>query len=319
MWFRRKLKNRRHAREFVLDVKLRSSKVRATRVRMAAVSLGVVFTVVLAVYLAWQGADWGLRRLVYENNAFAIREMDVQTDGVLPLDRLRRWTGVKFGDNLLALDLARVKRDLEMVSLIQSVSVERILPHTLKVRVVEREPLAKLTALRPREGGGIDQRIYQLDAEGWVMTPLESPRTPPDSTDANELLPVVYGLSATEVQGGRRIALPQLQAALKFLAAFLECPMQSVVDLKSIDISSPDVLTVVTGQGSEIILGLTDFERQLRRWQLVYDSGQRLSKAIAWMDLAVSNNVPVRWLEASAVPPAPPKVTKPLRTRKKHV
>ena len=119
MWFNRKPKNRRLGREHVLDVKLRSSKVRATRARMAAVALGVVFASVLSVYLAWRAADWVLNELVYENTAFAIREIDVQTDGALPVDRLRRWAGVKFGDNLLALDLARVKRDLEMVSLIR--------------------------------------------------------------------------------------------------------------------------------------------------------------------------------------------------------
>ena len=54
-------------------------------------------------------------------------------------DQLRRWAGVKPGENLFALDLARVKRDLEMVPLIDSVSVERVLPRTLRIRVTERE------------------------------------------------------------------------------------------------------------------------------------------------------------------------------------
>ena len=37
------------------------------------------------------------------------------------------------------------------------------------------------------------------------------------------------------------------------------------------------------------------------------------------LDLAVTNNIPLRWLEASAVPPAAPKSPKPLRPKKKHV
>jgi hypothetical protein len=32
--------------------------------------------------------------------------MDVQTDGVIAPEQLRRWTGVKLGANLIALDLA---------------------------------------------------------------------------------------------------------------------------------------------------------------------------------------------------------------------
>ena len=61
--------------------------------------------------------------------------------------------GVKVGQNLLALDLARVKRDLEMVSAIRSATVERMAPHTLKLRVSEREPLAQFSVLRLKSDG----------------------------------------------------------------------------------------------------------------------------------------------------------------------
>ena len=39
----------------------------------------------------------------------------------------------------------------------------------------------------------------------------------------------------------------------------------------------------------------------------------------AELDLAVSNNVPLTWLEASAAPQNPPKLSKPQPNRKKHV
>ena len=122
MWRKRKPKNRRLGREQVLDVKLRSSQVRAARTRVTALSLGAVFATVFGLYLLYRGGDWALNRLVYENKAFAIQEIDVQTDGVIAVDQLRRWAGVKPEENLLALDLARVKRDLELVPLVQSVS-----------------------------------------------------------------------------------------------------------------------------------------------------------------------------------------------------
>jgi len=38
-----------------------------------------------------------------------------------------------------------VKRNLELVSVIDSVSVERVLPRTLKIRVTERDPIRRLT------------------------------------------------------------------------------------------------------------------------------------------------------------------------------
>lgn len=282
-------------------------------------ALGIVFASVLAVYLAWRGADWLLNEVAYQNTAFAIREIDVQTDGVLPLDKIRRWAGVKFGDNLLALDLARVKRDLEMVSLIESASVERILPRTLRVRVIEREAIAQVNVLRPRPGGGIDAHPLQLDPAGYAMVPFERSGGTGATNGVPNPLPVIYGIAAHEMQGGRRIALPPVQAALQFLVAFSESPMHGFVDIKSVDISTSDSLVVTTGQGSEIVLGTGNFDQQLLRWHAIFVSGQKAGKAIATVDLAVSNNVPARWLEASALPPSAPKAVKPLRTRKKNV
>src|SRR6266540_5550445 len=139
MWFSRKLRNRRSGRRYVLDVKLRSDHVRATRMRLGAIALGVLFGTVFGLYVLWRVGEWSLAQLVYKNRSFAIQQIDVQTDGVIALEQLRRWAGVKPGDNLFALDLARVKRDLEMVPVIGSVSVERVLPRTLRIRVTERE------------------------------------------------------------------------------------------------------------------------------------------------------------------------------------
>ena len=93
MWFRREKKNRRLSRGHVLDVKLRSGQVRATRTRLAAIAFGVLFGTVFGLYLFWCAGEWALDHFVYENPEFAIRHIDVQTDGVILPDQLRRWAG----------------------------------------------------------------------------------------------------------------------------------------------------------------------------------------------------------------------------------
>jgi hypothetical protein len=95
--------------------------------------------------------------------------------------------------------------------------------------------------------------------------------------------------------------------------------MAGLVDLSRVDVSSPEVLVVTTGQGSQVTFGLTDFGQQLRRWHSVFEEGQKTGGAVATLDLAVTNNIPLRWLEPSAVLPAPSKSPKPLRLKKKHV
>ena len=130
-----------------------SSSVRIACARagsaLVALLLFLAFSTVFGFYLIWNVGGWAMDRLVYENKTFDIQEIDVQTDGVISTDQLRLWAGVRHGENLLALDLARVKRDLEMVSLIRSVAVERVLPSTLRLRISEREPMAQLLAVEP--------------------------------------------------------------------------------------------------------------------------------------------------------------------------
>jgi cell division septal protein FtsQ len=320
MWFRSKTKNRRLGRVHVLDVKLRSSKVRAARVRIAAVGLGTFFAIVFTVYLLWCVGEWALNEFIYENKAFAIQSIDIQTDGAIAPDQLRRWAGLKVNDNLLALDMGKVRRDLQMIPRIQTASVDRVIPGTLVIRVVEREPLAQVNVTRPRpQGGGIDLQTYHLDPDGFVMLPLEPNQRSTSSAESEAPLPIVSGFDLNQVQPGRKIQDPQLQAALRLLVAFEHSPMSGLVEIKRVDVGTPETLLVTTTQGSEVSFGLGDPEQQIRRWRGIFEYGQRQGKAIASLDLAVSNSIPLRVVDASAVPQTQPKALKNPVNRKKHV
>jgi len=318
MFFHRKQKNRRLGRGHVLNVKLRSDQVRASRMRLASLAFAVLFGTAFGFYVLWRVGDWALNRLVYENHAFAIQQIDVQTDGVIAPDQLRRWADVKSGQNLLALDLARVKRNLELVPLIESVSVERVLPRTLRLRVTEREAVAQANVLRSGRGG-MAMDVFQLDAKGCVMVPLDPRLRTVPLTHTNDTLPVLKGVNGSELQPGRFVESPQTLAALRLISEFDWSPMAGVVDLRTVDVSLPEVLVVTTGQGGEVTFGLNDLERQLRRWREIHDLGRRMNKRIATLDLAVTNNIPARWLEASVPPPPAPKAPKTARTKRKNV
>ena len=321
MWFKREQnKNRRLHRHHVLDVKLRSDQVQATRLRLGLLALIVPLVTVLALYLVWRIGEATLNAFVYDNADFAIQQIDVQTDGVIAPEQLRRWTGVKPGANLIALDLAAVKRNLELVSVIDSVSVERVLPRTLKIRVTERDPIAQVNVPRADGANGIAVSVFQLDADGMVMQPLDPRLCTIPLAQMNSQLPVIAGVNAFQLQPGRRMELPQVQVALQLIAAFSKSPMAGLVDLRRVDISAPGVVVATTGQGSEITFGLDNLDQQLRRWRQIYDLGLRQQRAIASVDLAVANNVPVRWMLASAAPVSvTPKAVKPAKTRRKNV
>ena len=303
----------------MLDVKLRSSQVRAARTRLAVVALGIIFGTVFGLYLLWCMGGWALDKFVYKNSEFAVQQIEIRTDGVIAPDQLRRLSLVKPGENLIALDLAAVKRNLELVPTIGSVSVERILPRTLQIRVTERRPVAQVNVPRVATTGGITVSVFQLDADGYVMQPIDPRLCMIPLSQMSGQLPVIVGLNMYELQPGRRVESPQVWAALQLVAAFDHSPMAGFVDLRHIDVSSPGVVVATTEQGGRITFNLDNLDQQLRRWREIYDLGQRMNKAIVTLDLAVSNNVPVRWMEASVPPVTVPKAVNPAHIRRKNV
>jgi cell division protein FtsQ len=308
MWFKRERKNRRLNRGHLLDVKLRSDQIHASRVRLGLILLIVPLCTAFGLYLFWRTGEWALDRFVYENSEFAIQQVDVLSDGVIAPEQLRRWSGVKPGANLIALDLASVKRNFELVSTIGSVSVERILPRTLKIRVTERQPVAQVNVPGEGPSAEIAISVFQLDTNGFVMQPLDPRQCVIPLSQMNDQLPVITGLNVYQLQAGQRLQSPQALAALQLIGAFKHSPMAGRVDLRSIDVSSPGVVVATTGQGGEITFGLDNLEQQLRRWREIYDLGAGQNKMIASLDLAVANNVPVRWAEMITAPFAPKKL-----------
>ena len=319
MWpFRRKPENKRQDRRQILQVRLGAKQQQTARWRLARFLFMISTSLLLVIYGTWRGVDWLLDRMVYHIPAYALLEMDIQTDGVLAVDQLRRWAGLKLEDNLFSLELARIKRDLELCSAVQSVAVERVLPHTLKIRVAERIPVAQFLAPAVRSDQGGTPGCYQLDTDGWIILPLTAQqRSVPPQPD--ERYPLLTGFSLAQLRPGRQVESGPVRAALQFLTLFERSPMAGLVEVQQIDLSSSGLLHILTAQNSQVTLRSHDVEKQLHRWFLVHETGVQQSKHIATLDLSVSDNAPLRWLESSAVPPAAPKARRPLLYRRRHV
>ncbi|HEV2318897.1 MAG TPA: FtsQ-type POTRA domain-containing protein [Verrucomicrobiae bacterium] len=319
MLFKRDSKNRRLSRGHVLDVKVRSTQARATRIRLATGVFAVSFGTLFGLYLFWRIGEWTLDKFVYENPDFAIEQIDVQSSGAISEEQLRGWSGVRLGQNLIALDLAAVKRNLEMASAIDSASVERILPHTLKIRVTERVAVAQVDVPRALGNNGIAISIFELDANGFVMQPVDPRQRMIPLGQISGSLPVIAGVNIYQLQPGRRLETPEVLAALKMIAAFPRSPMAGLAQLQRVDVSAPRVFVATTVQGGEITFALDHLDEQLARWREIYDLGQRMNKTIASVDLAVENNVPVRWTDRISAPSLPSKTLDTQNSWRKNV
>jgi cell division septal protein FtsQ len=324
MWFRRdnKNRNRRIGREHVLDVKLRSDQVHAARVRVFTILGCLLFGTFFGIYLIWRAGELLLDKFVYENPDFAVLNIEIHTDGVLSPPQLRGNSNVRVGANLIQLDLAEVKRNLEMDSTVETASVERVLPHTLRIFVTERSPVAQVNTPCVDKNGNFSFAITQLDVKGVAMKPRDPRQCVVPMAELNPQLPVIIGLNAAKLKQGDSVPaedLPRALAALGLVSAFTHSPMAGLVDLRSVDISTPGILVVTTGQGGQITFSAGNFDQQLSRWRKIFDLGASQQRSIASADLAVENNIPVRWLNGVPQPAAPkPKNSNP-KSRRSNV
>lgn len=304
---KKKKTNRRNQRRHVLDVKLASNQLRRRRTQLAVSIVLLVAVLLTTVYFAWRGGYWAVQRFVYNNDQLTIRDFNVTTDGVIELRHLKQWTGITEGENQFAVDLHEIKRNLERHSMIRSVSLKRELPDTLRMSVSEREPIALIRVRRNGEGRVMTWRTFALDAEGHLMT-LNPAIVRRETEAAWQQLPWLMSTNMTDVITGPVLERPQVLAALEFIRAYRRADIRRSVEVTTINVDDPHVLRLGTTTGSEVVVLNESFDRQLARWRSVHDWLFERRHTYQWMDLSVSNNIPVHPLKFSQVSSPTPNV-----------
>jgi cell division protein FtsQ len=124
-----------------------------SRLRRLAWWAGILVVIAGAVYST---AQWSrlpldrslpssaLNRLIDASAALGFRVADIRVEGRATTDRetILYALGARPGTPILAVDPVRAKQQLEALPWVRSALIERRLPDTLYVRLVEREPLA---------------------------------------------------------------------------------------------------------------------------------------------------------------------------------
>lgn len=318
--FKRKGKNRKNDREGVLEVKMRSRTARAARIRLVTATIAAVGGTALCVLLGWQALQWALNRFVYANDAYAIRRIELRHEGRLRPDTILRWAGVEHGRNLLALDLDRVRHDLELNPWIARAEVEARRPDCLALTAFEREPVAQIVVWRVHlaERNAWPETNY-VDAAGFVLPPLRPEWLRPGAGADFSHLTRLVGLEYTEVVPGQRLDSPQIRAAISLIRAYESSSMYSLTDLEEVHVGYSEVLPGLLRRGTQVIFGLDGFERQMRRWRSIHEHAGVIGRDLGWLDLSVTNNLPARWMDSTNAVPTPSRAPKPPRPAKRHV
>ena len=298
MWGKKR--NRRQGRYRLLEVELPVGKARRQRVKMIVRWVGGLLGMAALFLGVWHGGAWVMRVGFYENEIFTVKTIDVRARGILQPAQLQKMAGVQTGENLFRVDLMRVKRDLELTPLIETAAVERVLPDTLRLRIVERRPIAQVVGYRQQADGTLARQVYWLDARGVVIPPI----APGLTTQKNQpkWLPLIVGIPPAKLLPGRTVDSPALRSALQLVSRFDLSPMAGLAHLRQIDVTGRETLGIVTWQGARVTLGLNGLDGQLQRWRQIHDLGRHHHRAVATVDLSIKNNLPVRWMQTPARP-----------------
>ena len=267
---------------------------------LAQTLMSIAFVGVIGVFLLWKGGAWILNELVYENSMFEIQRIQIGTDGMIAKEHYRTWTGIRDGDNVFKLDLARVKRDLESIPWVQGASVRRVLPDTVAIEVAERKPIATLPITEAdTERGGFIEIMCQVDSEGFIS---KIPREYLDREARNidyQRLPRILPYVDTVLREGRLSNAKQIKEALKLLNEFNKSNVSERVRIATIDLSEEGYLRVITSSHQKVLFGQTMlYRKQIARWGAVIEMAIANNKEIRELDLSVGNRHPLKWEDA---------------------
>ena len=190
------------------------------------------------------------------------------------------WSGIEaqlsqryVGRNIFSVNLYQIERTATLDPWVRAASVKRVLPGTIRVRVIERRPVA--VAL-------IEGVAHLVDREGYV---IGLTGTGPDD------LPVITGLRGIE---GDALAAALRRGVVMLERLSVRAPLFAE-RLSELDFSEPAHVAVQTlGGGPRLLLDPEMIDRNVNRWLDLGRAIRNRAGALDYVDLRWSQRIVVK-------------------------
>ena len=243
----------------------------------------VVFLLVLiggVLFGIKTGFDWIGRKLYSENSRFEIQHLIISCDGKLTEDYIREASGLREGMNLWEMSFGEIEEKLIAVSRIESVQLERKLPHTLIVKVKERMPVAMIT------GRHISKYPFMIDRYGYVLPHRRKLAS----------LPVIKGLDMDLVLG-EAVEHVDVETALKIIGICNGTGyLRTYVRIESLDLKYSDFIDMRLQGGIRVRMPRFSIKPKLQNLATVIKIANGEGRRVKEVDLTLdSAKVPVTY------------------------
>ncbi len=250
----------------------------------------------VAVFAAFGTAGFGLwegRAALLRDPRLTIpssRSIEISGNNHLTRAQLLSVFGEDVDRNLLTVPLETRRAELESLPWVEHATVMRLLPHTLRVAITERTPVAFV-----RQGG----EIGLVDANGVLLD-----FSPGASSDHDYSFPVVSGISA---QDPLSVRAARMRLYLHFTGDLDAGPDKVSNRLSEVDLSDPeDVKALIPDNGTDLLVhfGDSDFLARYQRYvQYLPDWKTRFPK-LASVDMRSERSVVLEMAPGATVPVA---------------
>ena len=258
--------------------------------RGRSISRFKLVTRAIGLFLLLTAIGIGAHRLFLTNSDFAVAELEVETDGSLTQERILRFADLETGGNIFQVDLRKIQSKLTSHPQVETASVERVLPHTLRIRVAERQVVARLSVPHL----GIMPNHWGLDRKG-VPVRLEN---------LSDELPIVHADIASRIQSGIPVDLAPIRTAAQ-VAGVWNSPHQPIL---AFEINSPYSVEAIFGEGLQVTFATTNLKQQLDRLGSILEMAAARNQQVATVNLLPQKNIPVTFkgiTPKSVKPPSP--------------
>jgi cell division protein FtsQ len=234
---------------------------------------GVIAIDLVCIALLISG--WGWRYMTSLNN-LSLREIRVSGLHVMGKEELRRLAGVRWGENLLKIDVKRVCNNIKRDPWIADVAVKKVFPDKVDIKVEERKPIAAID---------MGRYFYLMDIKGEVFLRL-------NDEEAKGYL-IIKGLREEDLEKDDQTVQRFIWDAIALFPLLVE---RGLEDFDCIEINRYSGLTLISrSRGISVNIGQEEFERRLDRLRTILglNSHQRF-KQIVSIDLSFPNQAIIR-------------------------
>jgi cell division protein FtsQ len=234
---------------------------------------GVLVLIAIAICLVFGANAW--------KSSLRIKQIKIDGNRIVGANEILQLTQVQMNTLLYKVDLTAIQKNVMSHHYIKDVVVERNLPNSIHIQVVERIPIAIVN--RP-------ETMY-LDENGVVLPRSISHRL----FD----LPMISGISASEPLAlGSIIKQPDVIETLQLLATMKAVNRPMYHNISEVQVrNGGDIVVYSTEGGVPIIFGRDEMSSELVKLETFWNNVVRTrgTQSLQYVDLRYQDQVVARW------------------------